>query len=565
MSVNEQIRDAAIRHAIFSERYGKGLARKIVKLLNAADEDLTGKLEAKINKIAGGGQTGPATMRRMEEILDTIRTLNKDVYERVAEGLESEVTSMAAFEIENQQATLARVLPVPIVATAPTAPFLKTLVQTTPVDGYLLRSWTKAMSANRLGRVEKALRLGMVQGETASQLARRIRGTKANGYRDGILQISRKSAETLALTANSTIANAARETVYKANAELIDKLKWVSTLDTRTSSVCQSRDGQLYDLDKPHPTPPAHPRCRSIMIPVTVPFDKLGLNAADYSPKSRASMDGQVPGSTTFGDWLAKQPKERVVELYGKERAELFLSGKVSFQDLYKDDGSFYSLAELRARSAAPKAKAPAPAPAPKAPTLEEINAKHDADMKAYTLTEGMKKGKEHLVVYDAATGKAFPPVTDGKKGSVSFPPWMMEELKKPENRIVLHHNHPSSSSFSPADLSIIHDLPGAKAIWAHGHNGSSYYAETGPRKMGSQGYAFLRKQSQQWMQRKVNTKEISESDANLIYYHLVTRLVAHRGYITYRADLQGETLEAWKRTEPLIEAFIKTFAGHTE
>lgn len=572
MSVNTDLQNAAIRHAIYSERYGRGLARRIVALLDAADADLTDQLQARLSRIEAnyGLDPGPATTKRLTDLIESLQTINTTVYRRIGGALDAELIDLAALEIENQTATLTNALPVPVEALAPSPALLKTLVTTTPIDGYLLSSWTSHMSAARLGRVEKALRTGITEGQTVDQLVRRVRGTKAKGYKDGILNISRRSAETLCLTANSTIANKARGEVYKANSRLIRKLQWVSTLDTRTSSVCQSRDGKLYDLDEPHPTPPAHPRCRSVMIPVTVPFSELGLDADDYSPQKRASMDGQVAGNLTFGQWLKNQPESRVVELYGKERADLFLSGKVSFDDLYKQDGSFYSLAELRSRSAAPapqpKAKAkPAAEPAPKAPTLADINAKHDDDMKAYTLTEGRKRGKEHLVVYDAATGKAFPPVTDGKKGSVSFPPWMLVELRNPANQIVLHHNHPSSSSFSPADLSIVHNFKGAKGIWAHGHNGSSYYAEAGPRAMSKQGYSYLQRQTQQWMQRKVNTKEITTDDANLIFYHVVTSLVGKRGYITYRADLQAETLEAFNRNKPLIEAFLSTFAGHSD
>lgn len=563
MSANEEILNAAIRHSIISERYGKGLARKIVALLDAADVDLTDQLEKRLARIADGRDNGPATTRKLSEVIDALRTINSSVYRKLAGVLEAELIDMAAVELDGQAATLERVLPVTVNAVAPTATYLKTLVTTTPVDGHLLGSWVDNMASNRLRRVEQALRIGMIEGQTVDQLVRRIRGTRAARYKDGILEISRRSATTLALTANSTIANAARQEVFKANVKLIDKLKWVATLDSRTSPGCQSKDGQLYEIGKA-PACPAHPRCRSIIIPVTVPFNKLGLDASDYSPTSRASMDGQVPANVTFGDWLKKQPRARVEEIYGKERAELFLSGKVKFADLYKDDGSFYSLAELRRRT---PTVTPAPAPAPKAPvrTLEAINADNDADLKAYTLDNGRRDGAEHLAIYDAATGRRFENVTDGKKGSVSFPKWMVDELRKPENEIVLHHNHPSSNSFSPADLQIVHEFRGAKAIWAHGHNGSSYYAEAGPRKMSLQGYNLLRKQVQQWMQRKVNTREISEKDASLVFYHAVTRLVEHRGYLVYRADLQGESLDAYNRTKPLIEAFLSTIAGHYE
>lgn len=352
MSVNQAILDAAIRHAIYSERFGRGLAKRIVALLNEADEDLTDKIEARLSRIADGGDTGPATTKRLTEILESLKTLNGSVYKKLLQTLQSELVDLAGFEIENQQATLAKLVPVNIVATAPTPAFLVTLVTTTPIDGILLKSWVDGMRDGRLLRVEKAVRLGMVQGETPQQIARRIRGTKAKGYRDGLMEISRRSAETLALTANSTIANAARERVYQDNAKLIDKLKWLSTLDSRTSATCQARDGELYDLDKPHPTPPAHPRCRSVMIPVTVPFSKLGVDAKDYTPTQRASMDGQVPGNVTFGDWLKGQPRARVEEVMGKGRAELFLSDKLKFADFFNTDDEYYTLAQLRQRAA---------------------------------------------------------------------------------------------------------------------------------------------------------------------------------------------------------------------
>ena len=570
MSVNQDIQNAAIRHAIMSERYGKGLVRKIVALLDAADGDLTDQLTKRLGKIAANGfDTGPETTRRLTEVIEALRTINDRAYRRIEAELQAELIGMAEVETVAEQANLARILPVTINSVAPTATYLKTLVTTTPIDGVLLKPWVDGMASGRLARVEKALRIGMVEGQTVDQLVRRVRGTKAARYKDGILEISRRSAETLCLTANSTIANAAREQVYRDNAKLIDKLKWVSTLDTRTSSTCQSRDGQLYDLDKPHPSPPAHPRCRSIMIPVTVPFSKLGVDAADYSPAQRASLDGAVPGSTTYEKWLKDQPKERVVEIYGKERAELFLSGKVAFADLYKNDGQFYSLAELRNRSHKPApAQTPAPAPKPvqpKAPTLSEINAANDAELRDYMLVKGRKDGKEHLGAFDAVTGQMFEKVTDGKKGSVSFPPWLMTELKNPERKLVLHHNHPSSNSFSPADVSIIHEFPGAKGIWAHGHNGSSYYAEVGPRKMTIQGYKGLQKMVQQWMQSKVNSKNIATEDANLVFYHVVAMLADHRGYLKYAATLEGPSLEAFNRTKPQIEAFLSTIAGHTE
>jgi hypothetical protein len=86
-------------------------------------------------------------------------------------------------------------------------------------------------------------------------------------------------------------------------------------------------------------------------VPVTVPFRELGLNAEDYTPEERASMDGQVAASTTYPKWLKSQPASVQETVLGKERARLFREGKVSSDELYRDDGSYRSLDELKKRA----------------------------------------------------------------------------------------------------------------------------------------------------------------------------------------------------------------------
>ena len=43
--------------------------------------------------------------------------------------------------------------------------------------------------------------------------------------------------------------------------------------------------------------------------------------------------------------------------------------------------------------------------------------------------------------------------------------------------RLVAHHNHPSSNAFSPADYQAMM-APGFQGIYAHGHDGTTVYAE---------------------------------------------------------------------------------------
>ena len=371
-TVNEELRDRAIAHSIFVERYGRGLARDIVKLLNSVDDDLVEKIAGRLAKIKAGGATGEVTNRRILDLLAEVRAINENVYKKVGAKIESDLTDLSTYEGTYHAGDLENALPtsLPKGATAvslPSARVLKDLVTNSPIDGYLLGSWTNSMSANRLGRLEGVIRTGIAGGETIDQMVGKIRGTKANGYR-GVLQTSRKSAETLAITASSTVSNRVKLETYRENNHIVKALKWVSTLDTHTSPVCQSRDGKVWPVDEDHPIPPAHPRCRSIITPVTLSYRELGIDRDDVDKKTRASMDGLVPNSTTYEDFLrSASPERQAIILDSEERAALFRDGKVSFKELFRDDGSYYTLAELKRADGFTVSKS---IPAPK-PTLD--------------------------------------------------------------------------------------------------------------------------------------------------------------------------------------------------
>src|SRR3546814_15905752 len=52
-----------------------------------------------------------------------------------------------------------------------------------------------------------------------------------------------------------------------ANADLVKRYRWVSTLDDRTSEICQSLDGTEWPVGE-GPLPPILPNCRSRIVPV---------------------------------------------------------------------------------------------------------------------------------------------------------------------------------------------------------------------------------------------------------------------------------------------------------
>ena len=349
MSANTILRDEAIRHALHSEKYSKGLATKIVKLLNSADAVLIETIAKRMALIDERGyDLAPATTKRLKALLVELRSVNDAVYSKVANGLKADLAALAEYEAEWAATGLSYATGISDL-NLPTATYLRGLVERSPIDGHLLSSWTDAMSAARQARVEQAIRLGLVSGETIDQIVRRIRGSKAAQFTNGILQKSRTSAQTMVLTASATVASNARGEVYRANSHVIKKVQWLSTLDSRTSPVCQSRDGQTWPVDSDHPKTPAHPRCRSVLIPVTKSFKELGVDRDEVPAEKRASMDGQIAAKSTFEDWIGRQGQARQEQVFGAERARMFREGRVSFRDLFRTNGEYKSLAELRA------------------------------------------------------------------------------------------------------------------------------------------------------------------------------------------------------------------------
>jgi hypothetical protein len=63
-------------------------------------------------------------------------------------------------------------------------------------------------------------------------------------------------------------------------------------------------------------------------------------------------MDGQVPDSLTYSDWLRKQSIARQDDILGVTKAKLFRDGGLDLPKFISKQGHEYTLDELRARDA---------------------------------------------------------------------------------------------------------------------------------------------------------------------------------------------------------------------
>ena len=347
-TVNAQLLDAAISHQIDIEHYSNGVVRRIIALLNRVDSDLFAQIQRVLDDMEG--QT--FTVQRLEKLLESVRALNAQAYESIGKELAGELKALTEYEVGYQHQLFSSVLPVQVSVVSVPPKQVYAAAMARPFQGRMLREWLDGLEESRAAKVRDAIRIGYVEGETNQQIITRIRGTKALNYADGLLDISRRDAEAIVRTSVAHTANYSRQHFMEANTDIIKGVKWIATLDSRTTPVCRARDGKIYPVDS-GPRPPAHIRCRSSISPVTKSWKELGIDLPEKDVGTRASMDGHVPGDMNYADWLAKKPAAFQDEVLGATRGRLFRDGKMPLTSFVNNAGREYTLDELRKRDAA--------------------------------------------------------------------------------------------------------------------------------------------------------------------------------------------------------------------
>lgn len=361
MSVNSDLRNAVLRHQLGLHRLTNATLRRILGQLNRAEVDLLDQIHKRLARVvARGFDTGKVTTRMLEELLVEVRTVNREVHRGLERELRRDLLALGGYEAEFQ-AQMFRTVPPVAVALRTLAPErLEAIVTRRPFQGRLLKEWAKSIEAERLAKVREAVRLGMLEGEGVSAITRRIRGTRALGYRDGILAITRHHAETIVRTATAHVAESVRDDLYAENADVLRGVVWTSVLDGRTTPQCLVRDGKLFTAKTHAPIGHSipwgagpgrlHMACRSTSVPAIKSYRDLGVDLDDAPTGSRASWQGQVPADTTFLQWIEGQGRDFAGQVFGPTRLRLLREGKLKPRDLFGSKGEYWTLEELRRR-----------------------------------------------------------------------------------------------------------------------------------------------------------------------------------------------------------------------
>lgn len=347
-SANLLLLDELIRHQVYVERFKRGQLLDLQRFLGKLLADVTGQLGEKYNDVT---EAKSARQQKLEKLLKDIGQLSDQVSTQMSDVVQNQLKELAAYESGFLASAVTTVVPVAISFEAVGATQLWAAATARPFEGRLMEQWFKDYTVAQKSRLTEAVRMSVAEGETVDQAIRRVRGTKALNFQDGIVQgINRRGAEALVRTAiNHTVTMARQETLVE-NEGVVKGVTWRSTLDGKTSPICIARDGKVYGLTE-GPRPPAHPNCRSTIVPLLKSWSELGIDLKEAPEGTRASMDGQVPESLKYGEWLKRQPRSFQDDVLGPTKAQLFRKGGLTV-DKFVDEqlGRGYTLKELRTK-----------------------------------------------------------------------------------------------------------------------------------------------------------------------------------------------------------------------
>lgn len=311
------LHDVTVRFQVYLERLKAGEVRKMDATIR--------QMDVAIRRALIGVGNSPSRVK-LESMLTKMRKELIVIADKNAESYLKTLRAFSDHSIKFHTKTIELVLPTDVpglASTASAAAWSGVLHSPIQATGTLLEDFVHTWGNRATQRVESAIRTGFAQGKTVDAIVRMIRGTKANNFSDGILGgVTKREASAMVRTALQHVNNAAQQMVYEDNDDIIEGYIWISTLDSRTSQTCKSLDGQVFKLGK-GPVPPIHINCRSSTIPKVKGVDLL-------SETTRASVDGQVPASQSYYEWLKTQPAEFQDDALGAARAKLFRNGGLS-------------------------------------------------------------------------------------------------------------------------------------------------------------------------------------------------------------------------------------------
>ncbi|MBH2072388.1 MAG: hypothetical protein I8H90_26090 [Burkholderiales bacterium] len=402
-ALEEWIAEMFLVHSLNLLRFSSGAQEKILLLMAAMSKELTAKLNE--------GEISTYGKQRLGALLRESNAVISSHYTGMQAEMSRNLTGMVRIEADYTAKVLTQALKIELGAKLPPATSLEKLVGDTLIKGASSADWWKRQALDTQFRFASQVRLGAAQGETTSQIVSRVLGKSAKAAdspankpalpatppmhdakappagpatkpgvppadpaakppgaapdpvapgEQGILKTSAANARALVHSSVQAVANAARLASFKQNADLIECLVWLATLDSHTCLLCAVRDQMEYTLDDQEPIGHTHEWAggpgaihfsdRCVLSTRTKSFKDLGIELDEPGDSTRPSDGGAVSSKMNFKDFLASKDKAWRAEYLGPGRAEMYEAGKITLNDLMNLKGRKLTLEQLHSK-----------------------------------------------------------------------------------------------------------------------------------------------------------------------------------------------------------------------
>lgn len=344
------IAESLLRHDIDLMRIDAALRKKVVSVLNGLERDILAKIK---RYTPSSTATAAIKNKQLKLLVGATQPNIMRAYKQIKDVTDTDLIRVASLQSGLVEQQLGRSITVDLFTNKVSPEILKVLPGKAMIEGAPFQQWYDSQSSGLQEKFLNQMRQGILGNEPIERMVQRVHGTRAAGFRDGIMHGTRTQAKTLVRSSVMATANKAREATYQKHKDVIKGMQWLSTLDSRTSDICVSLDGAAWDLDgKPIGTnkspylgpPPAHFNCRSTLVPITKSYSELTknkkikakLNKLSKSKREglRASMNGAISDKINYEQWLAKQPGEFQLKVLGPTKLRLWKAGNMHLRDL---------------------------------------------------------------------------------------------------------------------------------------------------------------------------------------------------------------------------------------
>ena len=347
-SANEDLRDRLLAHQVGIRRLATAEVAKVLRLLSRGERELRAELARRVatfNMLPGEVET-PIGIIRLETMLDDLQRIRLDYLRSLHKTLAMDLDEIARYEQGFTAGIVRQSIPAAIALdmTLASDDLIRAIVRSRPFQGRILREHFERLAA-KSGTAAKAMREaveeGLLTGRPLMGIVRKVNATA--------LGLERRAVTAIVHTAVHHVTGHMRDEVARLNQDIVEAQQWVATLDLKTTEMCIARDGHLYHPETHEPLdggPPwdagpgrLHWNCRSDSNYILPSWKDMGIDAKELTGSMRASMNGQVPASTTAEQWLSGRSAAEVDRVFGRQKGAMWRSGAISTEDLLSADG----------------------------------------------------------------------------------------------------------------------------------------------------------------------------------------------------------------------------------